>query len=214
MISQVKVVCFLILGLSIFMGSMTSANAMGNTPESDTSRIPLRFASGIMEPFIDFPDGDCRGSRDYQGAISADGVYIVQFDGPVQRGWREGLERLEVEVYDYIPDYAYMIRASKNTLPKVCGLEHVRWIGVYLPEWRLAPELGAVNETDRILIDLFPFADSEQIALELRNLGATELQTDGHVIQATLPGKSLIEASRLPGIRWIERASEHRISGK
>ncbi len=69
------------------------------------------------------------------------GVYIVQFRGPVLEQWYDALAELDVTIHDYLPDYSYIIEADAEAIQDVEDLRCVRWIGPMHPAYKIAPGL-------------------------------------------------------------------------
>ena len=75
--------------------------------------------------------------------------YVVQFDGPIQRTWKEGLKGAGADVFDYIPDFAFIIRLNSKDEQIVRNLLHVRWLGIYQPSYRIRQ--GSLDTTRKTL---------------------------------------------------------------
>lgn len=75
------------------------------------------------------------------------GLYIVHTLGPVHPRWVGLLEKAEVELINYIPNYAFEARMTPEQAYEVQELYFVDWIGIYQPGFKLAPDLepGIVN---------------------------------------------------------------------
>ncbi|MFL7790720.1 MAG: S8 family serine peptidase, partial [Anaerolineae bacterium] len=168
----------------------------------------LRLQVGAFDPLQETPhvpdhlDASPRLNSDYA---------IVQFEGPLRLAWQEALQQAGVQVLDYLPDYAYVVR-----LPKVDGLpaaDHstlndlpgVRWTGELLPAYRLDPALWQATGPLTLTVQLFPGEDPSAVThldgVQVLETAHTRWQTTLHLRteSATLP----ILAS-LPGVRWIE----------
>ena len=53
-----------------------------------------------------------------------DGMFIVQFMGPIQDEWLKELNNTGVEVISYVPNNAYIVRAGSNAAMELiarCG---------------------------------------------------------------------------------------------
>jgi hypothetical protein len=73
-----------------------------------------------------------RGLKDY---------FVVQFTAPVRDEWLDGIRALGAEVLQYVPHQAFFVYADEVTMHRVAGDSRVRWVGRYLPENKIAPEL-------------------------------------------------------------------------
>jgi subtilisin family serine protease len=131
---------------------------------------------------------------------------IVQFAGPVRPEWRAALEAAGVEVLDYLPDYAYVVRlpvaVHRATLSRLPG---VRWVGDLLPAYRLAPVLWEAEDPRTVTLQLFPGQDPaavfEMPGVRVLEIAPTRWQT---TLRIRCDGDQLPALAALPGVRWIE----------
>jgi len=173
--------------------------------------------------------------------LDVPGYYLLQFQGPVRPEWKEAVTQAGARLYDYIPDFAFIARLDAAAHTQVRALPFVRWLGVYQPAYRLAPGLlaTATQEFDpaaavstpgglearpllvgkdvlSLTLLVFPDKDVHAIAGALRTLGAivhdvVHSKWKG-TIRVDLPGEKLVEAVRLPGVKWIEPAPQWRLA--
>ncbi|TVQ36294.1 MAG: hypothetical protein EA370_08360 [Wenzhouxiangella sp.] len=64
-----------------------------------------------------------------KASVGAYDYYQVQFDGPIQLPWQAALEASGVEILDYVPDFAYLVRAASSPDRDLQGLEAYRSSG-------------------------------------------------------------------------------------
>lgn len=76
-------------------------------------------------------DGN-RDSKDY---------YVVQFAAPVRDEWLESIRAAGAEVLQYVPHQAFFVYGDGETMQRVAGHSRVRWVGRYLAESKIEPEL-------------------------------------------------------------------------
>ncbi len=150
--------------------------------------------------------------------------YIVQFTGPVKAKWKNELSARGVKFFDYIPKYAFIIRANTSLEGEISALSHVRWIGEYKPDYRVgdgvydnSPEELEANEN---LVDLtivaFPGEDEQRIRSAIDQLqGTVDVVADSEwslVFTVKIPVTSIDDLKKVKGVKWIGRSSEHRIN--
>ncbi len=93
------------------------------------------------------------------------GIYIVQFDGPILKEWKQELTSIGAQVLGYAPDMCYMIKAENLEQRDILNSAGVSGIS-YLPSGlKVSPELydvfnsgEMVNEimgTDQLMVDMF-----------------------------------------------------------
>ena len=73
-----------------------------------------------------------RGGKDY---------YIVQFVAPVRDEWLDAIRAFGAEVLQFVPYQAFFVYGDGATMQRVAGQSRVRWVGPYLAEEKVAPEL-------------------------------------------------------------------------
>jgi subtilisin family serine protease len=142
------------------------------------------------------------------------GVYLLQFTGPVQAGWKAAIEDLGIRLYGYIPDYAFIARMDGAMKVQADRLPFVRWTGPYRPEYRLAPGLldlqkGQVGTTPvSVVVETLPEEDLDRLASRAQSLGArVEERQRGDLtgtLRASLPADRLGELAALQGVAWVE----------
>ncbi|MCX7002105.1 MAG: S8 family serine peptidase, partial [bacterium] len=67
--------------------------------------------------------------------------YIVQFHGPGQEAWKQQIYNLQIAMYNYIPEHAFIVACAPRDVAKIAALPCVRWIGAYQPAYKLPPSL-------------------------------------------------------------------------
>jgi len=77
--------------------------------------------------------GDFEGKR----------IRLLQFAGPVQRGWHEALEACGVQIVAFVPHNAYLVYGDKASLRQVEALAAapmpVQWEGPFLDDFKIPP---------------------------------------------------------------------------
>jgi len=84
------------------------------------------------------------------------GLYLVQFKGPILSSWLDGLRAQGVRVYNYIPNFAFVVQMTPEQAKGVSFSPMVQWVGVYQPAYRISP-LVYQNFKDPTLTDKVPF---------------------------------------------------------
>ncbi|MEN6521869.1 MAG: S8 family serine peptidase [Armatimonadota bacterium] len=132
--------------------------------------------------------------------------YIVQFQGPIEASWKAEAEAAGAEMLDYIPDFAFVVRASQSTVEKLRTISSICWVGDYAPTYRLSPELQKTG-TAEVTIRVFPGADDSLVREKLVERGGsaiTPAEEHGHSLHASIPASKLLQAAKTAGIAWIE----------
>ncbi|KAF5438104.1 hypothetical protein C5S35_00690, partial [Candidatus Methanophagaceae archaeon] len=140
------------------------------------------------------------------------GYYIVQFIGPVQLEWKEHLVQLGCEIYDYIPDNAFIIRMDSETKEIVQDLDFVQLIGIYQPASKISPELPIDEEAKiNLTVLLFRPEDREEIFSILEDLGGEDLQSSGDVIKLKINASLIEDIAKINDVEWIEEHIQPQI---
>lgn len=98
----------------------------------------LRLKTGVIDPL---QQPDLRKQADVGSLPDGPRLLLVQFTRPLRAEDKTALIQAGAEVGDYIPDFAYLVRAEADALPKLATISDVRWIGEYRPEYRVDPAL-------------------------------------------------------------------------
>ena len=70
------------------------------------------------------------------------GLFLIQFEGPVQAAWSETLRDRGVTLVRYVPDHAFIARAQGVVLESLLDLEFIRWTGPFRPEHKVQAGLA------------------------------------------------------------------------
>jgi len=98
----------------------------------------------------------------------ADGLYVVQFSGPVGHGQREALVEAGARVVGYLPDYAYLVMMEDDVWGDVSQWPHdgtwdAAWAGLYQPAFKIEPSLLLVSSgDDPVVITVQQYGESRE----------------------------------------------------
>jgi hypothetical protein len=147
------------------------------------------------------------------GAGTLDHVYrIVQFDGPVREPWKQSLAEM-AEIFDYVPDFAFIVRVPAGRVAELCGLGHVRWVGLIEPDMKIG-DLGTPGEAQKYRVNLFPGEDVRPVVRRIESMGGTVLESNADSESANRWGASLAvemprrEAAKLAGVQAVRRVEK------
>jgi subtilisin family serine protease len=147
-----------------------------------------------------------------------EGYYLLQFYGPIQPTWKEAIVAAGAQVFDYIPDFAFIVKMDDSTKAAVEAMEAVRWVGLYQPGYRIALSLmdaaGSAGDAESVDVMVIVFRGEDVTALtgQLHGLGGTILDvTETHwkgKIRVQIPRSQINAVAHLTGVRWIEPSPE------
>jgi len=143
------------------------------------------------------------------------GYYLVQLNGPITEGMRHDLTSRGVQILDYVPNYAFLVRMSEASKSVVSGLDAVTYVGLFQPAYKLAPDLPATLGMQEVNILLFRGENAREFMEDLKeDFGAEILEAGssnwGHSICARVDASRYADIARRPEVRWIEPHAEMR----
>jgi len=142
------------------------------------------------------------------------GSYIAQSRGPLTDAFREQLRQFGASIVAYVPNNAYLIRASAETAKQLAALPDTQTVLPWDPYYKLAPKLlewAAQNkplpENTRLNVLLFP-GEREAASQTLAGMGFEVLAEDrspfGWQLTVQSPADALTALAQLPGVQAIE----------
>lgn len=194
----------------------------GQTPsEGIAGRIEIRLQQGHFDPLTEASPvlpalaGMTRSqaNHDYR---------LVQFIGPIRSQWQDELAARGLEIIDYVPDFAYIVRGTPAQFATLDELPHLRWSGVLLPAHRLAQTLvpAAVqpmaHQTGEYLVRGFRGEPTATLKQAITATGARILEqgmdSGGGVISRISASESaLLDLASIRAVAWIEPAPQWRL---
>jgi PGF-pre-PGF domain-containing protein len=198
-------------------GLFEIAKVIGTNPqviENETTNIDfsLKLKAGVFEP----------EPLEAFEVIPYSEFYIIQFEGPIREEWKTQLKTLGVELFDYLPNYAFIVRMDENAKNRVARLEYVRWIGEYKSQYKIHPSLGLDNTSEKTKIGvhvekvnvtllLFDEEDNNKVLTELRKLGGKILSRSNKKIRVEVDRSVLDELSEISEVEWIEEYQQPQL---
>ena len=169
----------------------------------------LRFDTRYGEPSI---PQDLK-IKDYEGE---DGIYIVQFKGPIYSHYRDFLNSIGVKIYLYIPNYAYLVHAKKEDIPKIKEQPFVNWVGIYQPYYKIAPTLNlSTSQIDTFIIVGYPDMDIKPVIEKIEKLQGRVIEKYhskwNHLLKVEISSQELIEIVKEKAVRWVEEFEMPRL---
>ena len=155
------------------------------------------------------------------------GYYLVQFDGPIENSWKIALKEKGVEVFDYIQDFAFIIRMNSKKEQIIRGLPHIRWLGIYQPQYRISQ--GALDKMfikepglkeaeiphELLYISVFPNEDINIIKKRIIELGGSIIETTTTKwktkFKVDIRADRIGELPSILGLKWIEPAPQWKL---
>jgi len=151
--------------------------------------------------------------------------YIVQFNGPIQKAWRKGLENEGAEVMYYLPNYAFVVRMNETINKKIMQAKsEIKWSGLFQPAYKISNRLASMTKggKTRISITLFSPEDMNSSINEIEAIAGNKIFYKSNFEWA--PGKfnkkifvdvtsdKLTALANLKGVSWMEPMPKFKIS--
>ncbi len=158
--------------------SQPSQSTSAHSTAFASDRLEIRLQRAEFDPLVQAPALPAALSRaTYPG--DGTGYYLVQFRGPILPEWKAALQQAGVTVFDYVPQFAYIVKMNNATAARISALNFVRWVGVYQPAFRLSTDLdqaltAAQPETKtRLTVRAFAGESDKALLQQLTPLGAS-----------------------------------------
>ncbi len=105
-------------------------------------------------------------------------IWIVQFNGPIEKGWKEDLEKEGFDVLEYLPEFSFTVRTEGKDPEDLLDLENVIAAGPFPSGMKMDPQTYIDLETgnsiqdsvgeEMLVVDTFPA--QEDITLQLNEI--------------------------------------------
>ncbi len=91
---------------------------------------------------------------EWRGAQRSDGLFLIQFRGPIQKGWLEEIESEGFEVlHPYFPPYTKIVYVPRGKISWLMARPYIRWVGRYHPFFKFHdPVRGLEDGIYRVFI--------------------------------------------------------------
>ena len=175
--------------------------------------IKLRLAASDFDPLS--------GSTTQETLPSIEEYHIVQFDGPVSKQQKSILKDAGAKIFDYVPDFAFIVKMAPTAKKRVKDLKGVRWVGPYKPEYRInkkyiaADGLKTSSAPEEFMLIVFKGEDFDVIAYEIGLLKGEVLDVAENNFRLKarirIAPEAIGDVSIIKGVKWIEPAVQWRL---
>ena len=160
------------------------------------------------------------GQKQSKVAVTS-GLFLIQFNGPLEPAQRDALKKSGVELIKYIPDDAFIAKLEKVSPATVSAMSFVNWVGPYKTEHKIHPQLASFaknavqsNSTLSVNLLLSPNASAVEIAAVKKLLGVTHHEThlqSGIFLRGEMSASQLDALAQENSVLWIERAQKRKL---
>ncbi len=146
------------------------------------------------------------------------GLFVLQFDGPLQPAWSAALKKHGVTLVRYVPDHAFVARADGVKLRELEDLPFVRWTGAFRPDHKV--HVGLQNQNAAaggdVAVSVLIAADSSPQQLAgarglMKKLSSESTSRFSHVWRGAIPRAQLNALAASDAVLWIERAPQIKL---
>jgi subtilisin family serine protease len=186
-----------------------------------TKQIRLRKGSIITTPASKAAVVAQLQAQGLSAQTPASGLFLVQFENPLQPTERAELRALGVTLLKFVPDDAFVARFDNVSPDKVGGLSYVRWVGPFRPADKIHPGLSAaaraVSSSNQIVpvnILLSSDAKSSEVVGVRSLLASVQHESrlrQGTILRGNLDPANLPALAQSGSVLWIERATKRKL---
>lgn len=191
------------------------AASLSATAWAQTKQIRLRTETITTAP----RSGVARSAIPDPTEPTVSGLYLLQFQSRPDPALRGTLESQGIELLNFVPDDAWVVRLRGIRLSEVRSLPEVRWVGPFEPRHKLDPRLTrglsaglAGNHPVKLLV--VPGATRLEMALVQRHLQGAQPRITFHLgttFQGMANAASLRVLAQSPSVLWIEPAPRMKL---
>lgn len=193
----------LLLGAPLLTAAPTSpSDEAPHAAHGDAAPALLFLDAGTFDPATDAAPGPSalhmRSTHPY---------YVLQFDGPVQKAWRDAANEAGAELLGYLPNWGYFARVGASDLDAVRALDHLRYLGPAHPAYRIDPALwDAGAEVRDIELVSFDGTGASRIAQAVADRGGAVLFAELDHVTARMSASLAVVLVRETGlgVQWAE----------
>lgn len=147
--------------------------------------------------------------------------YIVQFSGPVKASWKNTLTEFGARFYDYIPQYAFIVKLPTANEDAVNNLDFVRYLGDFTADlslskgvYDIAPDqLGKQDDLLDLRVVAFPGEELSVMESRIASAGGTVVSSSFSewdiIFEVRISIKDAGRLKEVTGVKWVETSPEH-----
>lgn len=129
--------------------------------------------------------------------------YLVQFSGPVEQSWKDQVSAAGAELLDYVPDFAFKVRATPAVARQIEQLSNVAYVGAFHPAYKLSPELKR-DGTHVFKIRVERGADAAQATAAITQSGAQVLGRQKDIVLVVADAAMLDAIAQVVDVAWVQ----------
>lgn len=139
-------------------------------------------------------------------------LYVVQFTGPVKEAYKGALTRLGVELGDYLPENAFLVRMDASLRSKVTGLGFVKGVALYGPAYKLDRSLASLTGDREVSVRITTFGLGTKGPVNtLSALGLKPQSLGMRMLTAKVSGEKLQSLANSTDVVYVEPIRQNQL---
>jgi subtilisin family serine protease len=134
--------------------------------------------------------------------------FLLQFIGPIQNEWKLLLVELNVEFYDYIPEFAYKVKLHPKQIPEVLKFKFVYNIVEYQSDFKIPTntqnKLDSIKDSEIITLYIETFDESSSLISLLNQTAETYYQDSDNVYFAKIKKAYISYIIEIGSVKVVE----------
>jgi len=133
--------------------------------------------------------------------------YIAQCTGPIKDSFKQQMQAQGARLLEYVPEYAFHVRATPEQAAAMRSLAFVRWVGLIQPAYKLEPGLLGRTGVVDVLLKAYPGESPDPIAGAASMWGARVVDWSrrlGGLVRAQAPAPVIAALAGVSTVSWIE----------
>ncbi len=207
-------------GSFVIVAKNKTAKFAGGDLEFQPLETTVNLPNGKFEPVYNKPAETVAPTSE---AASGKGYYIIQFGGIVKDEWLDSLREVGVEILQYVPHQAFFVYADGEAIVNAANHSRVRWVGQFVAEHKISPELDSFvskieSETAMFDVAVFGRADLSEvrgkIANTIRGRVLTEMRLPNNffnVVRIEANKADVAELAKIPDVVRIDQYEKPQI---
>lgn len=186
---SLQVVLSVVTILTLLFGSVAVNLARAGAQPGPS---PLYIKSGVFVPV--------RGEY----ALKDTKYYIVQFAGPVEQSWKDSLAVAGAQVLDYIPDFAFKVRANAKITHEIAQMPFVASVMPFEAKFKFGPEVVFDDQVRLYRVRMEDGTDFTSVRASIESLGVQNITQAENFIFVSGNGASMRNLAAIEDVASIE----------
>ena len=119
------------------------------------------------------------------------GYYLVALKGPVTDADKLALTLAGAELFEYIPDFAFLVKIERSCVQSLRKLDCVDWVGLFKPEYKSDPAAIAKARGGQYIVQVFDGDTADRV---IRKVKAHRVKCNGDSVRSR---RIIADASQL-----------------